>query len=113
MNALMDSLRNNPPATIAGQTVTSLIDYQDSTTISLPEKKKVNNINLPSSNVLQFMLADGTMVTARPSGTEPKIKFYVSCRGKPGESLENATVQVEEKIAAMKADITSIIEKAQ
>jgi len=76
---MMKELRANPPKTIQGSTVTKLYDYQSSevTNIATGEKEK---LNFPKSNVLQFTTEDGTKVSARPSGTEPKIKFYFSVK---------------------------------
>ena len=74
---MMQGYRANPPATIDGVAVAELLDYE------LQIGKNLQTgvswaINLPKSNVLQFALADGTKISARPSGTEPKIKFYFS-----------------------------------
>jgi len=75
--AMMETFRNNPPAQLAGISVVTMLDYemQSSKNIQTGETTK---INLPKSNVLQFVLADGSKISARPSGTEPKIKFYFS-----------------------------------
>ncbi|UAY53416.1 phospho-sugar mutase [Ferruginibacter albus] len=83
---MMKGYRDNPPKQIAGVDVVELLDYQlqKATDLKTGESKK---IELPKSNVLQFVLADGGKVSARPSGTEPKIKFYFSVNTK----LENAT----------------------
>lgn len=74
---MMDGYRNNPPALINNAAVVTLLDYQ------LQIGKNILTgeswiINLPKSNVLQFITADGSKISARPSGTEPKIKFYFS-----------------------------------
>jgi phosphoglucomutase len=84
---MMESYRNNPPKKINGSPVVQLLDY---------EMKKGRNlqtgadweIKLPKSNVLQFILADGSKISARPSGTEPKIKFYFSVNA-PLNKAEN------------------------
>ncbi len=75
--AMMQGYRDNPPQEIAGSKVVEVYDYQ------LQVKKNIStgeteNITLPKSNVLQFITADGSKISARPSGTEPKIKFYFS-----------------------------------
>jgi len=57
---------------------------------------------------LQFILEDGSIVTVRPSGTEPKIKFYVSCRSAKGIELPDAIKTVSEKIAAISAELNVI-----
>ena len=77
IKALMEKFRNNPPTEIGGSKVTRLLDYQ-----SLIEKHLQTGdstpLDFPASNVLQFYLQDGTKLSIRPSGTEPKIKFYIS-----------------------------------
>lgn len=75
--AMMEDYRKNPPQTIDGAKVQKLLDYELQKGKNL-ETGEEWTINLPKSNVLQFELADGTKISARPSGTEPKIKFYFS-----------------------------------
>lgn len=78
---MMQNYRNNPPATINGSPVVQLLDYQ----LQVGKNLKTGeswDITLPKSNVLQFILEDGTKISARPSGTEPKIKFYFSVNTK-------------------------------
>jgi len=75
--AMMEGYRTSPPLTIDGSEVVELLDYE------LQEGKNLVtgqtwNLQLPKSNVLQFITADGSKISARPSGTEPKIKFYFS-----------------------------------
>lgn len=74
---MMETYRSNPPQTINGSAVVQLLDYELSKGRNLQSGKEWN-IQLPKSNVLQFILADGSKISARPSGTEPKIKFYFS-----------------------------------
>jgi len=90
MASLMESLRSDPPKDIAGVAVNAVRDYRDGTTRNMDGGESVRDIHLPSSNVLQFVLADGSLVTARPSGTEPKIKFYASCRYADGSDAPAA-----------------------
>jgi phosphoglucomutase len=104
MGNLMKKLRNNPPAEIAGITVARVRDYS--------KGAELNGIQLPPSDVLQFVLEDGSMVTARPSGTEPKIKFYISCRDVPGRNLQEARETVDKKVEAIEAVIKKVIESA-
>ncbi len=73
--AIMTDLRNNPPKELAGVPVTEVIDYNE------PEKT-----GLPKSNVLQFFTSEGDVVSVRPSGTEPKIKFYFGARGESADA---------------------------
>jgi phosphoglucomutase len=75
--AMMEGYRNNPPKTISGAAVQTLLDYELQIGKNLQTGAEWK-INLPKSNVLQFELTDGTKISARPSGTEPKIKFYFS-----------------------------------
>ena len=112
MQQLMENLRTNPPVSIGGIAVATLKDYRESVTTTFQTGKKTKDITLPSSNVLKFFLADGSSVTARPSGTEPKIKFYVSCRSVEGVALKSATNAVAEKIDAISAQIKQLIDNA-
>jgi phosphoglucomutase len=73
----MEGFRNNPPKELAGNKVTQLLDYQKQVKTDLLNGQ-TSAIALPKSNVLQFILEDGSKISARPSGTEPKIKFYFS-----------------------------------
>ncbi len=75
--AMMESYRSHPPKTINGAPVAQLLDYELRKGKNLITGEEWE-IKLPKSNVLQFLLADGTKISARPSGTEPKIKFYFS-----------------------------------
>ncbi len=75
--AMMEGYRKNPPLTIGGTAVQTLLDYELQVGKNLQTGEEWI-IDLPKSNVLQFELADGTKISARPSGTEPKIKFYYS-----------------------------------
>jgi phosphoglucomutase len=78
---MMTSYRNHPPKTINGSNVIHLLDYQTSQAKNLKTGETLE-ISLPVSNVLQFLLEDGSKISARPSGTEPKIKFYFSVHEK-------------------------------
>ena len=92
----MSSLRNNPPNRIAGEEVLRVIDYLE------PQKT-----GLPQSNVLQFVTNKGTKVTARPSGTEPKIKYYFSVQQSLSCASEYLNVKevLIEKIAKIKTEM--------
>ena len=76
---MMKDYRNNPPKTINGKKVTMIKDYLSLKSYNI-EKQNEEDILLPKSNVLQFFLEDNTKITVRPSGTEPKIKFYFSVK---------------------------------
>ena len=80
MAALMQSLRQAPPAEIAGVRVAVYKDYADGTARDAASGE-VTKIALAGSNVLRFELSDGTHTVVRPSGTEPKIKVYVLTKG--------------------------------
>ena len=76
ISQMMRKFRSNPPAAIAGEAVVVLDDFQAGT--SLMQNGDVVDIDLPKANVLRFQLADGSSIAIRPSGTEPKIKYYFS-----------------------------------
>ncbi|MCR4716219.1 MAG: phospho-sugar mutase [Lachnospiraceae bacterium] len=78
---VMDELRNNPPKEMGGYKVTEVRDYQMEKIIDIKTGKE-SPTGLPVSNVLYFDMEDGVWVCARPSGTEPKIKFYYGIKGK-------------------------------
>ena len=76
MQALMDKLRSAPPVSLAEIPVTEVTDIRENTRRDLRTDETFDGPGLPESNVLIFALADGSTIVARPSGTEPKIKFY-------------------------------------
>ena len=80
MKDLMAELRSNPPKQIAGVEVFRLRDYSDGS-IKVPELGVMGQTPIKGSNVLYFELADGTSFIVRPSGTEPKVKVYILCKG--------------------------------
>jgi len=90
ISQMMIDLRKNPIAEIDGSVVKYLYDYDASTKTNLITNT-VEDIDLPKSNVLIYETEDGTKVAARPSGTEPKIKFYFSVRGKL-DAIENVKI---------------------
>ena len=91
---MMESYRNNPPKTLNGVAVKELLDYELRKGTNL-ETGETWEISLPKSNVLQFLLADGSKISARPSGTEPKIKFYFSVNAKLNSAAEFDKVHEE------------------
>jgi phosphoglucomutase len=103
---MMKTYRDNPPTTINGSPVVRLLDYQEQIARNL-QVGEVSDITLPKSNVLQFVLEDGSKISARPSGTEPKIKFYFSVNTPLSNAAEFAEKEKEldEKIAAIIADM--------
>ena len=103
---MMETYRSNPPQTINGSAVVQLLDYEKSTGRNLQTGSEWK-IELPKSNVLQFILADGSKISARPSGTEPKIKFYFSVHAKldaPG-NFEKVHQFLNERIQGIITDM--------
>ncbi|WP_026506393.1 phospho-sugar mutase [Butyrivibrio sp. MC2013] len=96
--ALMDRLRSNPPRKIGKWTVEEFRDYKKDELVNYVNDTKTST-GLPSSNVLYFALDDDSWCCARPSGTEPKIKFYMGVKGK---SLEDAKELEDELTVAVK-----------
>ena len=104
--AMMQGYRDNPPATIDGVAVAELLDYDLQTGKNLQTGESWK-IDLPKSNVLQFVLNDGTKISARPSGTEPKIKFYFTVNTKlaSAEKFAEAEKVCNDKIARIVNDM--------
>ena len=104
--AMMDKFRTNPPTTLGGSKVTTLKDYEKSVETDL-NTNTTKAIDLPKSDVLQFITADGSIISARPSGTEPKIKFYCSVNGKLAnkEAYKETDEQLEAKIDSIMKDL--------
>jgi phosphoglucomutase len=84
---MMNNFRDKTPDSINGATIALVHDFEKGKTIDKISDLRYD-IMLPKSNVLQFDLIDGTKITIRPSGTEPKIKFYVSVHDKLNSSDE-------------------------
>ena len=103
---MMVDYRNNPPKEIAGSKVAEIRDYklQKITTISTG---KQTEIKMPKSNVLQFFLEDGSKITVRPSGTEPKIKFYVGVKTelKSKSDFEKVNAELSGKVGKIKESL--------
>ncbi len=104
--AMMERYRNNPPKSINGSQVVMMRDYElqiEKNLITGEEWK----IDMPKSNVLQFMLEDMSSISARPSGTEPKIKFYfsVNTKLKSAAEFEKVNKELDEKIKAIIGDM--------
>lgn len=104
--AMMESYRANPPKAINGSAVVQLLDYELQKGKN-PQTGEEWKINLPKSNVLQFITEDGSSISARPSGTEPKIKFYFSIKEKLASpaDYDKVNTQLDEKIKAIIADM--------
>ena len=96
---IMDDFRAHPPKMLGGSKVVRIKDYETSVDFDLISDSK-SAIQLPQSNVLQFFTENGSKVSVRPSGTEPKIKFYFGIKGKldKKENFDTVNRQLEEKI---------------
>ena len=99
---MMEDYRQAPPTIIDGEAVTTLLDYELQIGKNL-ETGETWKIQLPKSNVLQFVTANGTKISARPSGTEPKIKFYfsVNTKLKDKASFDTTYQMLQDKIKAI------------
>lgn len=94
IKALMEKFRTNPPTEIAGKPLIMIKDYRLSTCLDLRTGQQ-SPIDLPKSDVLQFFTADGSKISMRPSGTEPKIKFYFGVKGELRQASEYQDVEAK------------------
>ena len=103
---MMNGFRNCPPIAINGSQVIRIVDYQLKLDTDLLSGKK-KNIDLPKSDVLQFFTEDGSKISIRPSGTEPKIKFYFGVKGKLDivTDFEKVSNQLNKKIEDIIKDL--------
>ncbi len=103
---MMEKFRSNPPATLGGSKVATLKDYEKGIETDLLTNT-TKKIELPTSDVLQFITEDGTIVSARPSGTEPKIKFYCSVNTKLASKAAYAETDklLDEKVNSVMKDL--------
>lgn len=103
---MMESFRATPPQTIAGSKVALLHDYKVGETLNLATNQRVA-IDLPKSDVLQFITEDGTIISVRPSGTEPKIKFYFGVKEPLAshKEFEKVNADLDKKIERVMADL--------
>ena len=106
IRVMMTGYRENPPKNINNSRVVKIDDYDNLTSINTATGIK-SKINLQSSNVLQFFLEDGSKISVRPSGTEPKIKFYFSVKTflKDKESFETTLKLLDERIEKIITDL--------
>ncbi|MDT3403165.1 phospho-sugar mutase [Mucilaginibacter terrae] len=106
IKAMMEQYRTNPPATLGGSKVIALKDYELRKETDLTSNT-VTPIDLPKSDVLQFITEDGSIISARPSGTEPKIKFYCSVNTKLAskEAFHETEKQLDEKLKTIMTDL--------
>ncbi len=120
MRGIMEGYRNSQPATLGGIAVTSIRDVKTGLAWDVADPADpqatgmaTRKVDLPASDVIQWYLKDGTMVTVRPSGTEPKIKYYILLRTDAGMTggLEVARAASAKKTAAILADIRKVIDR--
>ncbi len=107
IEAMMKNFRENPLTKIAGSTVTLLKDYASLEAIDFVSKENITLSMPTTANVLQYYAEDGTKVSIRPSGTEPKIKFYIEVKGKADsrEELKEAEKAANEKIELIRTEL--------
>jgi len=97
---LLSEFRTNPPLEIAGLKVVTTLDYKTSECIT---ENSISKIELPSANVLKYLLEDGSWFVLRPSGTEPKAKIYISV-------VTDTAISTSERICAIKKDVLAIVD---
>ena len=106
IKAMMDNFRANPPKEIGGSAVSLIKDYK---TLELTDAQgNVSKLDMPeTSNVLQYFTVDGTKISVRPSGTEPKIKFYIEVKGEMGcpKCYASADAEAEKKVEAVRKSL--------
>jgi phosphoglucomutase len=106
IKAMMERFRNNPPQSLGGSKVSSLKDYEllKETNLSLGSSAV---LDFPKSDVLQFITEDGSIISARPSGTEPKIKFYCSVNAPLSNksAYKEVDKQLDEKVNSIMSDL--------
>ncbi|MBD5259449.1 MAG: phospho-sugar mutase [Bacteroides sp.] len=107
IQAMMKNFRENPPKQLGGSDVVTIKDYADLNVTDVAAGT-VSKMDMPTtSNVLQYFTADGTKVSVRPSGTEPKIKFYIEVRGTlpTAADYDKVNADAQTKIEAVKKDL--------
>jgi phosphoglucomutase len=96
MQAMMDQLHSNPPMSMEGHKIKRIEDY--TTGIAKNEDGTSERLTLPSSEVLRLFLEDGSWIAVRPSGTEPKIKFYVEAVSSKDENLQQKAIELSKSL---------------
>lgn len=104
---MMKNFREHPPKEIAGSLVETIKDFKEQTSFTISKNEKVVMDGIPKSNVLIYYTQDGTKICVRPSGTEPKIKFYVSVKDKIATEADFKAklITLSEKIGRVKTDL--------
>lgn len=107
IKSIMKRLRETPPVTLGGIVVTEVRDVLSGECVTL-SSGAIRKLDLPSSNVLQFVLADGSVISARPSGTEPKIKFYFSLATafEKNSNYDSVCEEMQKRISHIKSDLS-------
>ena len=107
IEAMMKNFRNNPLTSIAGSTVTLLKDYATLEAKDFESNETLSLAMPTTSNVLQYYTEDGTKLSIRPSGTEPKIKFYIEVKGKADtrEALKQAEEMADKKVQQIREEL--------
>ncbi len=117
MGGIMTKLRNEGLKTLGGKKVVCIRDIQQQVAFDPANPSQKQSLSWPKSNVLQFFLENGTIVSARPSGTEPKIKFYINStvpvKEATDEALNNAKKEANDFIATLSAEINKILDEAK
>ncbi len=106
IQAMLKALREEPPMTLGGEKVVTIKDYLSSTSKDMTSGH-TEAIDLPASNVLQFFTEEGSIISARPSGTEPKVKFYCSVQAPLDDKAKHEEVEakLEKKLTAILKDL--------
>ncbi len=113
MKALMTRLRSEGLSALGGKRVIRIRDVGERVEFDPATPARKTAIELPSSNVLQFYLEDGSVVSARPSGTEPKIKFYISCPVPVTKGLAEAKGTAAALISSIESEIRAVLDSAK
>lgn len=104
INSMMEGFRNDPPTSFAGSDMIYIDDLQNGTRKQMISGQEME-LDIPKSNVIQLYLKDGSKISARPSGTEPKIKFYISVQEPVGESYEETMHLLHHRIDAIAEEL--------
>lgn len=107
ITAMMKRFRESPPSDLGGVPVLEVFDYQNGTSTSIKYNSQTK-LDFPSSNVLQYVLEDGSKVSIRPSGTEPKIKFYfsVNCQLTKRDEYRKTLQSLEKRLDSLQDAVT-------
>ncbi len=109
IKAMMQRLRSNPPGLLAGSTIQRMLDYKHLKEINRVTGE-IKKLGFPESDVLQFYLEDGSKISVRPSGTEPKIKYYISVNARLNSRADYDAVsrQLDERLKSIEQSLLNI-----